>query len=116
MASPKNNSNPTFGFLTVVDDARFGLCGGYLVLNPAGRPLEFHCTAPIKPNRAQEILYGPTLHDFLYGEQIGGALIGNGRRSAVVGLYRPRTGAGRASACFDAIGDGAGRFAGRRRG
>lgn len=78
MASPKNNSNPTYGFLTVVDNARFGLFGGYLVLNPAGRPLEFHCTAPIKPNRAQEILYGPTLHDFLYGEQIGGSLIGNG--------------------------------------
>ena len=40
-----------------------------------GRPLEFHCTAPIKPNRAQEILYGPTLDAFLYGEQIGRTLL-----------------------------------------
>ncbi len=63
------------GFLTVVDHQRYGLFGGYLLLNGVGRPLEFHCTAPIKPNRAQEILYGPTLESFLYGEQIGRTLL-----------------------------------------
>jgi hypothetical protein len=63
------------GFLTVVEHPQYGLFGGYLVLNTAGRPLEFHCTAPIKPNRAQEILYGPTLEAYLYGEQIGQTLI-----------------------------------------
>lgn len=63
------------GFLTVVADDEQGLFGGYLVLNQQGRPLEFHCTAPIKPNRAQEILYGPTLAPYLYGEQIGQALV-----------------------------------------
>ncbi|MGD9127520.1 MAG: hypothetical protein PVH19_09095 [Planctomycetia bacterium] len=52
-----------------------GIFGGYLGLNLAGRPLEFHCTAPIRPNRAQEILYGPTLRPFLYGEQIGQTLL-----------------------------------------
>jgi hypothetical protein len=70
--------NPTrlaIGFLTVLDHPQHGLFGGYLVLNAAGRPLEFHCTAPIKPNRAQEILYGPTLAAFLYGEQIGQTLL-----------------------------------------
>src|SRR3569623_1369678 len=56
-------------------DEQHGLFGGYLVLNSNGRPLEFHCTAPIKPNRAQEILYGPTLEPYLYGEQIGQTLI-----------------------------------------
>jgi hypothetical protein len=66
---------PAMGFLTVVEHPQYGLFGGYLVLNTAGRPLEFHCTAPIKPNRAQEILYGPTLESFLYGEQIGQTLI-----------------------------------------
>ena len=66
------------GFLTVVEHPQFGLFGGYLVLNMAGRPLEFHCTAPVKPNRAQEILYGPTLESFLYGEQIGQTLIAQG--------------------------------------
>jgi hypothetical protein len=72
-------SKPALGFLTVVDDARDGLFGGYLVLNLAGRPLEFHCTAPIKPNRAQRILYGPTLEPYLFGEQIGQTLVNKGR-------------------------------------
>jgi len=63
------------GFLTVLDHAQHGLFGGYLVLNFVGRPIEFHCSAPIKPNRAQQILYGPTLEAFLYGEQIGQALV-----------------------------------------
>jgi hypothetical protein len=71
-------SKPTLGFLTVVEHSQYGLFGGYLILNTAGRPLEFHCTAPIKPNRAQEILYGPTLQSFLYGEQIGQTLISHG--------------------------------------
>ncbi len=63
------------GYLTVIDQPKLGLIGGFLVLNPAGRPLEFHCTTPIKPNRAQEILYGSTLEPFLFGEQIAKTLI-----------------------------------------
>lgn len=75
MGSRGDNSLPAFGFLTVVEHEQHGLFGGYLVLNSNGRPLEFHCTAPVKPNRAQEILYGPTLEPYLYGEQIGQALL-----------------------------------------
>jgi hypothetical protein len=63
------------GFLTAVEIDDFGLIGGYLLLDLAGRPLEFHCTAPVKPNRAQQILYGPTLTPFLYGEHIGRTLV-----------------------------------------
>jgi hypothetical protein len=63
------------GFLTVTEHAEHGLFGGYLILNTSGRPLEFHCTAPLKPSRAQEILYGPTLRPFLFGEQIGQTLL-----------------------------------------
>ena len=63
------------GFLTIVESPTQGIFGGYLVLNDAGRPLEFHCTAPIRPNRAQKILYGPTLKPYLYGEQIGQTLL-----------------------------------------
>lgn len=73
--SDNAKSIQALGFLTVIEQPQFGFFGGYLVLNVAGRPLEFHCTAPIKPNRAQEILYGPTLESFLYGEQIGKTLI-----------------------------------------
>lgn len=72
------------GFLTIVAHPEDGLFGGYLILNRVGRPLEFHCTAPVKPNRAQQILYGPTLEPFLYGEQIGQTLLGKARSEAVV--------------------------------
>ncbi|MHC2067951.1 hypothetical protein ACYFX5_10795 [Bremerella sp. T1] len=75
MSNRNEKTVPTLGFLTVVEHTPGGLFGGLLVLNLAGRPLEFHCTAPVKANRAQEILYGPTLKPYLYGEQIGGALL-----------------------------------------
>ena len=63
------------GFLTVIDQSPSGLTGGYLVLNPAGRPLEFHCTVPLLPEKIQKILYGNTLQPFLYGERIAQTLI-----------------------------------------
>ncbi|MGO9113618.1 MAG: hypothetical protein ACLP9L_30670 [Thermoguttaceae bacterium] len=84
MDSDKNHPRPAIGFLTVIEHPQHGLFGGYLVLNLAGRPLEFHCTAPIKPNRAQQILYGPTLESFLYGEQIGSTLLGHAKTAPLV--------------------------------
>jgi hypothetical protein len=75
MSTSGKKTATAFGFLTILRHDEHGLFGGYLLLNPLGRPLEFHCTAPIKPNRAQEILYGPTLDAFLYGEQIGQTLL-----------------------------------------
>ena len=68
-------SQMALGFLTAWEHCDQGLVGGYLLLNPLGRPLEFHCTSPLKPNRAQQILYGPTLKPYLYGEQIGQTLV-----------------------------------------
>ena len=75
MSASGSKSLSSIGFLTVVSAADHGLVGGYLVLNAVGRPLEFHCTAPVKPNRAQQILFGPTLEPFMYGEQIGQTLV-----------------------------------------
>ena len=72
-------SSPSIGFFTVQEFPDLGLIGGYLVLNATGRPIEFHCTAPVRANRTQEILYGPTLTPYLYGEQIGQALLGKGK-------------------------------------
>jgi len=72
------------GFLTVIEHPQYGLFGGYLVLNVAGRPLEFHCTAPVKPNRAQEILYGATLEPYLFGEQIGQTLVSKSKLDPLV--------------------------------
>lgn len=63
------------GFLTEIRIGEKGYVGGLLVTNQMGRPLEFQCTAPVKPNRTQEILYGPTLVTFLLAELIGRTLV-----------------------------------------
>lgn len=77
MTRPEEKKRPThLGFLTALGDPARGVIGGFLVLNLVGRPTEFHCTAPVRPNRAQEILYGATLEGFLCGEQIAQALVG----------------------------------------
>jgi hypothetical protein len=64
-----------YGFLTAVESASHGVFGGYLLVDPLGRPLEFHCTAPVKVSRAQQILFGSTLQSHLHGQQIGGTLL-----------------------------------------
>jgi len=76
----------TFGFLTAVESPLHGLFGGYLVVDGLGRPLEFHCTVPVKVSRAQQILYGPTLHGHLHGRQIGGALLAESRAEPLIVL------------------------------
>jgi hypothetical protein len=63
------------GFLTAIEVPERGFVGGLLVTNQFGRPLEFQCTAPLKPNRAQEILYGPTLIPYVLGDLIGRTLV-----------------------------------------
>jgi hypothetical protein len=77
---------PAFGFLTTLDSPVHGLFGGYLVVDSLGRPLEFHCTAPVKVSRAQQILYGPTLPGQLHGRQVGGALLAEGKATPAVVL------------------------------
>lgn len=85
------NQDPLrMGFLTAVEDAERGFAGGLLVTNRFGRPLEFQCTAPVKPNRAQQILYGPTLRPFILGELLGKTLIEKiGVRPALVLIESP---------------------------
>src|SRR5512134_1298159 len=63
------------GFLTAIETTDRGYVGGLLITNHFGRPLEFQCTTPVKPNRTQEILYGPTLIPFVLGELIGRTLL-----------------------------------------
>lgn len=71
---PSISERKSLGFITVRLHPEYGYFGGLLLVNHLARPLEFHCTLPIKPSRAQSILYGPTLDDFLCGEQIARAL------------------------------------------
>jgi hypothetical protein len=75
MDAANGNSLAATGFLTALEDPAHGWFGGYLLLSQLGRPLEFHCTTPIEPTRAQQILYGPTLQSHLLGEVIGRTLV-----------------------------------------
>ncbi len=75
MSQLGRNNEPAFGYISAVETAEYGYFGGYLIVSPLGRPLEFHCSAPVRPNRAQQILYGATLESYLLGEQIGGTLL-----------------------------------------
>lgn len=69
----------TLGYYTTVYAERTGWTGGLLVLNLAGRPLEFQCTLPIRPSRAHEILFGNTLQEHLISEIIGPTLLQKSR-------------------------------------
>lgn len=75
MSSGSAHEQFRLGFLTAVEDAERGVVGGLLVTNRFGRPLEFQCTTPVKPNRTQQILYGPTLRPYLLTEVIGRTLL-----------------------------------------
>lgn len=73
--SQGNHDQFRLGFLTAVEDAERGFVGGLLITNRFGRPLEFQCTAPVKPNKTQQILYGPTLKPYVLCELIGRTLL-----------------------------------------
>ena len=75
VSSASSSADLAFGFLTVCDASGVGTFGGYLLVDLSGRPLEFHCTAPVRVTRAQQILYGASLQRHLHGEQIGGPLL-----------------------------------------
>jgi hypothetical protein len=75
MAASGSQEQFRLGFLTAIEDPERGYVGGLLITNRFGRPLEFQCTAPVKPNRTQQILYGPTLKPFVLGELIGRTLV-----------------------------------------
>jgi len=68
-----NENRLHLGFLRVALTDQ-GYVGGLLVTNHLGRPLEFQCTTPVRANRTQQILYGPTLEPFIYSELIGKTL------------------------------------------
>jgi hypothetical protein len=83
MSASSAKPSACLGFLSVIENPDLGLLGGFLLLNAAGRPVEFHCTAPVRATRTQEILYGPTLKPFLYGEQIGLTLLSKARQPPI---------------------------------
>ena len=75
MTTTATNEQLRLGFLTAVQLKDGGHAAGLLVTNRFGRPLEFQCTTPVRPNRTQELLYGPTLVPFLLGELLSKTLL-----------------------------------------
>ncbi len=75
MSTTPGKLDQTLAFLSVRRYDNLGSCGGLLLVNTKGRPLEFHCTSPVQPSRTQAILFGRTLEEFVFCEQIAQALI-----------------------------------------
>lgn len=75
MSSTDKAEQVRLGFLAAIETRDRAFVGGLLVTDRFGRPLEFQCTTPVKPNRTQELLYGPTLVPFILGELLGKTLL-----------------------------------------
>jgi hypothetical protein len=66
-------NNLAFVTLEEVEDGI--LRGGILVTDAHGKPLEFRCTSPIRPNAVQRTLYGNTLMPHIAVELVGKPLV-----------------------------------------
>ena len=75
MSAKAHNEQFRLGFMETIEVDGRGHIGGLLITNQNGRPLEFQCTTPVRPNRTQEILFGDTLYAWLLAELIGGTLL-----------------------------------------
>jgi len=74
MSANRTSEQFCLGFMAALEVDGRGYVGGLLVTSRSGRPLEFQCTTPVKPDRTQEILYGRTLRAWVLGELIGSTL------------------------------------------
>ncbi len=74
MGQPKKRPECVLGFYQTVGQPNGDVSGGILVTSHMGRPIEFQCSLPVRPNATQQTLYGATLRPFLIGELIAGAL------------------------------------------
>jgi hypothetical protein len=66
-------NNIAFVILSKVEDSV--LRGGILVTDNHGKPVEFRCTSPIRPNAVQRTLYGDTLTPHIAVELVGKPLL-----------------------------------------
>jgi hypothetical protein len=62
-------------FMDVLVFSDGSIRGGILTTDIETRPYEFRITSPIKPTQLQQMLYGTSLKDYVYGELICAPLI-----------------------------------------
>jgi len=63
------------GFITLEEVEEGVLRGGILITDAHGKPVEFRCTSPIRPNAVQRTLYGGTLMPHIAVELVGKPLV-----------------------------------------
>ncbi len=74
MGQARQRPECVLGFYQTVQQPSGEISGGILITSHLGRPIEFQCSLPIRPNPTQQTLYGSTLRPFLVGELIASAL------------------------------------------
>jgi hypothetical protein len=62
-------------FIDVVIFQDGSIRGGILTTDVETRPFEFRVTSPIRPTQIQQMLYGASLKDYVYGELICAPLV-----------------------------------------
>ena len=75
-------------FTTLVEVENSVLRGGILITDAHGKPVEFRCTSPIRPNAVQRTLYGSTLMPHIAVELVGSPLLKNVQTSPDVVLVQ----------------------------
>ena len=73
----ESNGTLLIGFVVVVEREDGSCEGSYLCTDLSGAPVEYRYTSPIKPTRAQKLLYGAALKRELFGRCIAGVLLKN---------------------------------------
>jgi len=73
----------------LVDEVKTGVMrGGMLITDANGKPVEFRCTSPIKPNAVQKTLYGNTLMPHIASELVDLPLLVNAQTKPSVVLVQ----------------------------
>ena len=71
----KINTDLRLGFIDICVFNDGSIRGGMLVTDVETRPYEFRVTSPVKPTQLQQVLYGSSLKDYVYGELICAPLV-----------------------------------------
>jgi len=71
----QNNSEARLAFVDILVFEDGSIRGGVLVTDLETRPYEFRVTTPVKPTALQQVLYGKTLSEYVYGELISFPLV-----------------------------------------
>jgi hypothetical protein len=69
------DTNIRLGFVDIAVFPDGSIRGGILITDIDTRPYEFRVTSPVKPTQLQQVLYGSSLREYVYGELICAPLV-----------------------------------------